>query len=198
MEAATGQHLLTVTGGVFIGAAAGPFVAKSKESADIHGVPYEILSPDEIRRRFPAFRPDEGTVGFFEPGAGILGPEACVQACLDYARAGGVDLKFDEPLLRWEASGESVTVTTAHGRYHAAKLLLATGPWMLDTLRSVGVSVTAERIVMHWFAPLPAADARAFDAGRCPLALWEFGPNAAFASFPIEAGEIKTTIHHGG
>ncbi len=198
MEAATGQHLLTVTGGVFIGAAAGPFVAKSKESADIHGVPYEILSPDEIRRRFPAFRPDDGTVGFFEPGAGILGPEACVQACLDYARAGGVDLKFDEPVLQWEASGEGVTVTTAHGRYRAAKLLLATGPWMLETLRSVGVAVTAERIVMHWFAPLPAADARAFDAGRCPLALWEFGPNAAFASFPIEAGEIKTTIHHGG
>jgi sarcosine oxidase len=67
---------------------------------------------------------------------------------------------------------------------------------MLNTLAQVGVPVTAERIVMHWFAP--TGDAGAFDAARCPLALWEFGSNAAFASFPIESGEIKTTIHHGG
>lgn len=196
MEAATGRSLLTITGGVFIGAADGPFVAKSKESADVHGVPYEVLSPAEIRKRFPAFRPDENTVGFFEPRAGILGPEVCVQACLDHARAGGVDLKFDEPVVRWEASGQGVTVTTPRGRYRAAKLLLAAGPWMLDTLSRIGVPVTAERIVMHWFAP--AGNAAEFAAARCPLALWEFGPNAAFASFPIEAGEVKTTIHHGG
>jgi sarcosine oxidase len=196
MEAATGRPLLRITGGVFIGAADGPFVAKSKESADIHGVPYEILSPKEIRRRFPAFRPEEGSVGFFEPGAGILGPETCVQACLDHARAGGVEIKFDEPVEGWEAQGNGVMVTTPRGRYSAARLLLATGPWMLDTLRRVGVPATAERIVMHWFAP--ARDAGAFDAARSPLALWAFGRNAAFASFPIEAGEIKTTIHHGG
>ena len=202
IEAATGQPLLHITGGLFVGAPAGewggPFVAKSKDSADIHGVPYEILAPAEIRRRFPAFRPEEGTVGFFEPGAGILKPEACVQACLDYARAGGVELKFDEPLERWDASGGGVTVTTARGHYGAARLLLATGPWMLDTLASVGVPVTVERIVMHWFAPPPRGDAGAFDAARCPVALWEFGRQAAFASFPIEGGEIKTTIHHGG
>ena len=93
MEAETGRLLLRITGGVFIGAGDGTFVAKSKESADIYGVPYEILSPADIRRRFPAFRPDDGTVGFFEPGAGILGPETCVQACLDYARAGGVEVR---------------------------------------------------------------------------------------------------------
>ena len=196
MEAATGRPLLTITGAVFIGARDGVFVARSKESADTHGVRYEILSPAEIRRRFPAFRPDAGAVGFFEPGAGILGPEACVQACLDYARAGGVEVRFDEPVVRWQANGKGVTVTTPRGRYSAGKLLLAAGPWMLDTLTRVGVPVTAERIVMHWFAP--SGDAAAFDAARCPLALWEFGPNAAFASFPIEAGEIKTTIHHGG
>jgi sarcosine oxidase len=196
MEAATGDRLLRITGGVFIGAEDGPFVAKSKESADIHGVAYELLSPAEIRRRFPAFRPEEGTVGFSEPGAGILAPEACVQACLDYARAGGVDVRFDEPVERWEASSDGVTVTTPRGRYSGAKLLLATGPWMLDTLARIGVPVTAERIVMHWFAP--SRDGAAFDAPRCPLALWEFGPHAAFASFPIEGGEIKTTIHHGG
>jgi sarcosine oxidase len=196
MEAATGRSLLRITGGVFIGASDGTFVAKSKESADIHGVPYEILSPADIRRRFPAFRPDDGTVGFFEPGAGILGPETCVQACLDYARAGGVEVRFDEPVVRWQVRGQGVTVTTPRGRYSAGKLLFAAGPWMLDTLTQVGVPVTAERIVMHWFAP--GGDAAAFDAARCPLALWEFGPNAAFASFPIETGEIKTTIHHGG
>lgn len=196
MESATGQALLRETGGVFIGARDGTFVAKSKESADVHGVRYEILSPAEIRRRFPAFRPSEEMVGFYEARAGILGPELCVQACLDYARAGGVEIRFDEPLIRWAPKGKGVTVSTPRGRYTTGRLLLAAGPWMLDTLTQVGVPVTAERIVMHWFAP--AGDAAAFDAARCPIALWEFGANAAFASFPVEEGEIKTTIHHGG
>ena len=49
---------------------------------------------------------------------------------------------------------------------------------------------------MHWSAP--AGDPAPFDAARFTIALWEFGPNAAFASFPIDAGEIKTTIHNGG
>jgi len=198
MEAATGRSLLSITGGVFIGAPDGSFVAKSKESADVHGVSYEILSPAEIRKRFPAFRPAEDTVGFFEPNAGILGPEACVEACLDYARARRAQIKFDEPVVRWEARGTGVTVTTPRGRYSAGKLLLAAGPWMLDTLQSAGVRVAAERIVMHWFAPRPSDDTAQFAAARCPFALWEFGENAAFASFPIEDGEIKTTIHHGG
>jgi len=196
MEAATGKQLLHVTGGVFIGARDGTFVAKSKESADIHKVPYEILPPAEIRRRFPAFRPDPGAVGFYEAGAGVLAPETCVGACLDYARAGGIDVQFDEPVTRWSVKGGGVTVTTPRGTYSGGKLLLAAGPWMLDTLQSVGVRVTAERIVMHWFAP--TGDIAQFDGARCPFALWEFGPNAAFASFPIEDGEIKTTIHHGG
>jgi len=198
MEAATRKRLLRVTGGVFIGARNGTFVAKSRESADVHNVPYEILSPAEIRRRFPAFRPDESAVGFYEPGAGILEPETCVQACLDYAQRAGIDVKFDEPVTRWSvaAKGGGVTVTTPRGTYSGGKLLLAAGPWMLDTLRAVGVRVTAERIVMHWFAP--KGDTAPFDAAHCPLALWEFGPNAAFASFPMENGEIKTTIHHGG
>jgi sarcosine oxidase len=198
MEAATRKRLLRVTGGVFIGARDGTFVAKSKESADVHQVPYEILSPAEIRRRFPAFRPDESAVGFYEAGAGILEPETCVQACLDYAQRAGIDVKFDEPVTRWSvaAKGGGVTVTTPRGTYRGGKLLLAAGPWMLDTLRTVGVRVTAERIVMHWFAP--KGDTAPFDAAHCPLALWEFGPNAAFATFPIDDGEIKTTIHHGG
>lgn len=198
METATGQALLRETGGVFIGAPDGSFVAKSKESADAHGVPYEILSPTEIRRRFSAFRPAADMVGFYERRAGVLGPETCVRACLDYAKAGGVELKFDEPVTRWEGAtnGKGVTVTTPRGRYSAGRLLLAAGPWMLDTLTQVGVPVTAERIVMHWFAP--AGDPAPFDSTRFPIALWEFGPNAAFASFPVQDGEIKTTIHHGG
>jgi len=198
MEKTTKKPLLRVTGGVFIGARDGTFVAKSKESADVHNVPYEILSPAEIRRRFPAFRPDDSAVGFYEPGAGILSPETCVKMCLDYAERAGIDVKYNEPVTRWSvaAKGGGVTVTTPRGTYSGGKLLLAAGPWMLDTLRAVGVRVTAERIVMHWFAP--KGDTAPFDAAHCPLALWEFGPNAAFASFPIENGDIKTTIHHGG
>jgi sarcosine oxidase len=196
IEQASGKPLLQETGGLFIGAPDGYVVRKSRESALVHGIPYQQWPRAELANRYPVYRPLEGAVGFWDPRAGILPPEDCVAACLSLAAARGAELRFDEPLERWQANTNGVTVVTAGGRYSAAHLVLATGAWMQQPLADLGVSSVVERVLMHWFTPIDAAP---FTPGRFPVSLIEYAPDQVFAAFPLDRdGAVKVTVHHGG
>jgi sarcosine oxidase len=103
LERETGQELLREVGGLMIGVPGGSLVAGARRSADEHGLPYETLAPDEVHRRHPALRLDDGMQALHEPRAGVLFPEACVRAHLDAARAAGARLRFGEPITGWSA-----------------------------------------------------------------------------------------------
>jgi len=196
IERTTGRALLRETGGMFIGAPDGLVVRGSRESGRAHGVKFEELSRSELVRRYPVYRPGDGAVGFRDPRAGILDPEACVAACLDHAGQRGATLRYDEPLERWETNTTGVTVVTAAGTYQAAHLILATGAWMQEPLGGLGVRLLVERVLMHWFAP---ADPAPFAPGRFPVSLIEFAPDEVFAAFPLDPdGAVKVTVHHSG
>lgn len=196
IEQATGRSLLRETGGLFIGDPNGQVVRGSRESAQVHGVPFEQWNRAELAQRYPVYTPRPGAVGFFDPRAGILDPEACVAACLDRAAARGATLRFDEPLERWQTNSDGVTVVTAQGRYSAAQCVVATGPWMQEPLADAGVRTVVERVLMHWFAP---ADPAPFAPGRFPVTLIEYATDEVFAAFPVDRdGLVKVTVHHGG
>ena len=44
------------------------------------------LSSDNVRRLYPQLRLTADEQGYFEPGAGFLRPEACVETQIDQAR----------------------------------------------------------------------------------------------------------------
>lgn len=196
IEKATGAALLRITGVLFLGPAGGRLVSASRASGRSHGVECEDLTADEVRRRFPQFRSDAGMVGLLEPHAGVLAAERSIEACLEYARARGAELRLEEPLERWEASGDGVAVTTPKGRYTAGRLVIATGPWMQAVLEEVGVPVWVERVLMHWFAP--AARPETLEAPPCPVSLWECPSDVLFAAFPLADGAVKIAVHHHG
>jgi sarcosine oxidase len=196
IEQRTGRALLQQTGGLFVGSPDGLVVRGSRASAQAHGIHYEEWPHADLRRRYPVYHPLPGAVGFHDPRAGVLAPEDCVAACLDYARGRGAELRFDEPLLRWEANTKGVTVVTAAGRYTAAHLVLATGAWMREPLAELGVAAVVERVLMHWFIP---AEAAPFMPGRFPVSLIEYAPDQVFAAFPLDReGAVKVAVHHGG
>ena len=66
LERASGRSLLTITGGLMLGAMDSAVVAGSYRSAKQHGLPHELLDAHEIRRRFPLFHPEADTVALFE------------------------------------------------------------------------------------------------------------------------------------
>jgi sarcosine oxidase len=193
LEEESGQPLLRITGALMLGRPDSDAVLGSLRSAADHALPHERLTAADVRKRFPAFRPDPDAVGVWEPDAGALAVEACVQAHLDAARGAGAVLRFDEPVLRWRAGTDDVEVTTTAGVYRAAALVLAAGPWMTELAGSLPLRV--ERQVQLWFRP---AEPALFRPDRCPVFLWELPSGEVFYGLPDFGDGVKAARHHGG
>src|SRR6267143_7214611 len=190
---ASGQRLLLQTGGLMIGPPDGVVVKGTLASAQTHHLQHELRSVEEIRRRFPAIDPRDDMVGVWEPRAGVVFPELCVQAHLRFAQESGASLKFNEAVTSWSDSGDSLEVKTAQGVYHCKHLVISAGSWARELIPELPVVV--ERQVLVWFeqhAP------QLFSPDRCPIYLFEYERNRYFYGFPELGSGVKVARHHEG
>jgi sarcosine oxidase len=193
LERRSGRQLLRQTGALLIGDPSSAMIRGTRQSAERHGLAFESLGEGELRRRFPQFEPPAGSVGVFEPTAGILAPEECIRAFLDEAAAGGVELRFEEPVLDWRVDGGEIVVESAVESYRARRLLLAAGAWLPEQADGFGLEI--ERQVMHWFEPL---EADLLTADRFPIFLIEEPEGGLWYGLPDCGDGIKIAIHHDG
>lgn len=201
LEAAAGERLLTLTGGLMIGEGEAQIVAGAARSAREHGLPHELLDAAAIRRRFPQFNVPPGAVGLYEEAGGLLYPEAAIAAHLRAAAAAGAELRFEEPALAWEAapSGDRVRVTTPRGAYEAGRLVIAAGAYAPELLSDAGIPLSVQRNVLYWLEP--TRDRKLFQPGRCPIYIWEAAGGLALYGFPELAGApagVKVAFHGHG
>jgi sarcosine oxidase len=192
LERDSGRELLRITGGLSIGRADGVLVSGARRSALEHRLPHELLSSNEIQRRYPALHPAEDMVALWEPRAGVLSPEACIETHLALARAAGATLQLGEQVRRWSAT----SLSTERGEYRYRRLLIAAGAWTGALLQGRGVPLSVERQVLHWFHPVRHQSL--FAPERCPVHLWEPAPRQYFYGFPDLGTGVKVAIHHGG
>ncbi|HLX65578.1 MAG TPA: FAD-dependent oxidoreductase, partial [Puia sp.] len=96
LQREAGKSLLITTGGLLLGKEDSMVVSGALLSAETYGIDFEFLEAADIRRRFPAFRPDNETVGVLEKRAGILFPEECIRAHLAGAAARGAEIRCEE------------------------------------------------------------------------------------------------------
>lgn len=205
LERRSGRALLQRTGGVMIGTPDGELVAGSLASARAHQLPHQELDAAEIRRRFPALRPDDDLVGVLEPRAGYLRPEACVTAFLDLARADGAELRAREPVERWSVEDGQVRLRTSEAERRADRAVFCAGAWTGRLLGGLDLPLEVERAVQFWFAPLhggreaggtPAREL--LRPGRCPVYAWEEKPGRIWYGFPLQPRGVKVGFHYGG
>lgn len=195
----SGTDLLTITGGLFIGAPDSPVVTGSIGSARKYNLRHEILDSGEIQARFPLFRPPKHFVALYEVGAGVLKPEQAVLAHLEAARKLGAELHFEEAVLSVnpDASDARVTVATASGQYDCQRLVITCGPWAARMLADLNLPLLVERVIMHWFQPLDDLDM--FLPNRFPVHLWHLDTGEQFYGFPAMEGSqggVKIAFHN--
>ncbi|MGC5022238.1 N-methyl-L-tryptophan oxidase [Micromonospora sp. DT47] len=185
------REIISLTGGVFIGRPESLTFAGSLRAAREWDLPHEILDASELRRRFPTFSPRDDEVALFEAKAGFVRPEATVAAHLDLAGRHGADLRYDEPVARWQALPEGgVRVATEKGSYTAERLVVCPGAWAPELLADLGVPFTVERQVMYWFQPETGVGP--FQPERHPIYIHEDAAGAQIYGFPAIDGP------HGG
>ena len=195
LELRFGAPLSLRCGGLFIGADGGTtemhgrpgFIAATVEAARRYQVPHELVSAADVRARFPAFSPSETDLCYYEPGAGMLFPETCVEAKLAAAAEAGAELRYDEPMLDWAATSDGVRVTTARGVIEAGELVIAAGGWSPGLAKGQLAGAAILRQLLHW---LPPENPALYEAGRCPVFIWAHGGTSedCFYGFPLVPG----------
>jgi sarcosine oxidase len=179
LEKETGASLLTQCGELIISSAARKsslhvegFFDNTVEAARKHGIAHELLDANQIRARFPQFNIRDDEIGYFEPEAGFVRPEACIAAELSLAEKHGADVHRDEPVLSFVPSANGVSVTTDRGTYRADKIIVSAGAWFpklvggqFETLLRV------YRQVINWFDV--DGDASLYTPQHFPVFIWE-------------------------
>jgi sarcosine oxidase len=191
LEERAGTRLLTVTGGLMLGAPGSQVVEGARASALMHGLPFEELTAREVHERFPAYAVPDDHVAVFEPRAGFLDPEAGVEAALALAADAGAELRFDEPVLGLDGT----TVRTARGTYAADSVVVSAGPWLPELLPELAGLFTVARQPLLWLEP---REPGLFGPERFPIFVWEWKPGWACYGFPDVGDGFKIAIHHHG
>jgi len=195
LERVSGRSLFRETGGLMIGKPDSAVVSGATQSARAHSLPHELLSADQVRSRFPALHPTDDMVAVWEPRAGILFPEICLEAHLTLARNRGAELHTEEQVLNWEGDGAGVRVITSKGSYQAGQLVLTAGSWMQSLLAGLKLPLVVERQVQFWFEPKRPDE---FRPEHCPIHIWEHAPGRFFYGFPDLGVGVKVARHHEG
>jgi sarcosine oxidase len=191
LEAETGQDLLTQCGGLVIEAAGGgaaghhrhDFLSATIACANHYGIPHERLDASEVTARFPQFKLDGDESAYYEPGAGFVRPERCVDAQLTVAERLGAEVRRDERVLAIESTAGVVRVRTDREVYEAPRVVLAVGPWIQDFVdQRELVLFRIYRQVLTWFTLRPGAVDHS--PGVMPVFIWGLSDGSAFYGFP--------------
>jgi sarcosine oxidase len=190
IERLSGRRIFERTGGLMLGPPDGRLVSGALASAKEHRLQHEVLDAQEVMKRVPGLRAMADMIGVVEPRAGVLQPEVAVTAYLELARKYGATIVTNERVVGWEARDSGLQVTTELRAYECERLIIAAGAWTSALVPDLGVNLTVERQVQHWFRPAATI--------RTPIIMCEYAPGRYWYSIPDRGEGIKVAIHHEG
>jgi sarcosine oxidase len=163
-------------------------VRKTIEVAQQHNIKHEVLSTNEIQKRFPQFNLVGDEEGYYEPSAGFVNPEKCIEAQLSLAQKHGATLQTNERVLSYETN----SIKTDKGTYNAQKIIITAGAWLNCFLKGYEDKFKIYRQVVFWFALKDNFPKYKPDA--MPIYIWMYGNgfDGYFYGFPsIDGTSIK-------
>jgi sarcosine oxidase len=198
LEGAEELSLMHLCGLMLAGPAEGETIAGARLAARLHNLNLHDVAPADRGTRFSGFRVPENLDVVFEPEAGYLRVEHCVQAHVDAALRVGATVAADEAANKIEPIGRSWRVSTSKGNYEASSLIVTQGPWAPAALRHLGLAGLPLEIVrkpQFWF---PVRTAKYAEDNGAPCFYFEM-PGGLFYGFPSrDEKTIKAAEHSGG
>jgi sarcosine oxidase len=197
LEAASGQRLVTITGGVDLFPPRGVIdMATYTSSMDACGVPYDVMSAAEAGARWPQFELPRGTSVLHQARTGIVPAAVGVAAMQRLARSAGARLADECAVAGMRDLGDHVEVDAGGQTIRCRRVVVTADAWANDLLGQIGVhlplTVLQEQVtyVQPW-------DTNAFGPERFPVWIWMDDPS--FYGFPCYgATTVKSAEDCGG
>jgi len=153
IELVSDEHLLHITGSIDAGPADSWVFKGSWQSCIEHNLPHEVLTGQELSRRFPGYQLPYNTMALYQPKGGFLTPERCIVAYVWAAQKHGAEIHGRERVLDWEPIPDGVRVTTTRDIYEADSLVITAGAWNYKIVDYLDGLAVPERQVLAWLQP---------------------------------------------
>lgn len=194
LERDADERLLYRSGGIDIGAAGSPALSAIENALAAAGRPFERLTAEAVRRRFPAFRLAEGEEAVFSADAGVLAADRCLATMQRMAHLRGATLRAHTPVAAIRTTAHGVEVRTAGGeRFGAETIILTAGPWLSEGPLALPLPLQIEQQQVIY---LQVGRAERFERGRCPVFI-HYG--SFIYGFPLfeRPDAVKLSDHSG-
>ena len=198
LEAECGERLIERTGSLDIG----PVAIETARAFSACGVPFETLSAEEVRARWPLFLEAHETAVYQREGGVTLADRAHA-ALVSAAADGGVEIRERSPVRAIALEPRGVRLTLDSGELSARAVVVAAGAWAPKLLARVGIELevvpTRETVVyldLENAGTLPAL----IDYSRTPEegtgGIARVGQCAYALAAP--GSGLKAGLHHSG
>ena len=123
------------TGDVIMRDEMSPFMQQSCENWDVLGHPYEILTPDEVRYRWPVIHTPEIEAAVYEPSAGVVRARRAIESVAQVFQQEGGEIRIARASIG-DADGRTLANLRLDGgdRLEAGLFVIAVGPWFAKFL----------------------------------------------------------------
>ncbi|WP_078579358.1 N-methyl-L-tryptophan oxidase [Salipaludibacillus agaradhaerens] len=187
------------TGVLSFGPVDTPFLKEALESAKAHHLQAEKLTEAEMKRRWAGLQfPEEGPyIGCYEPDAGVLFVENCIQTYRELALQEGAELLTETPVKDVTMRDEQVSIQTSKTSYIADDVIICAGAWNRMLLQGVDLMLPLQpkRQVVGWFE----ANDQLFGSCEGFPGFSAHTPSGIFYGFPsIDGSGVKVGCHDFG
>jgi len=110
------------------------FQLRTKVWWDKHKIPYQVLSPDDVRKAFPVISIDDITAVLYEPDAGVVRARRAAQTAAGAFESLGGKIVIGRAMPLKTVNGKLAEITLDTGQtLRADTFVFAVGPWMAKT-----------------------------------------------------------------
>ncbi|MFD1415560.1 N-methyl-L-tryptophan oxidase [Oceanobacillus jeddahense] len=153
LDEKTEERIFLRTGVLNFGVKGTVFLETVKKSAETHQLPLEVMTAEEINKRWPGFQLDDDSIGYFEKNSGVLFSENVVRTYRSLAVKNGADIYVNNTVQAIETNSNQITVKLTDGEIKGKQLLISAGKGtnQVTTLLGITLPLTPVRKTFSWF-----------------------------------------------
>ncbi|SDO41094.1 N-methyl-L-tryptophan oxidase [Alkalicoccus daliensis] len=196
LERISKKELFLQTGVLGVGRDTSGFIQNTISSAGKYSLPLEVLTAEDVHRRWPGITIPDNFIGCFEPTSGVLKCEEIIKVYEELAIESGAVIHRNSSVKDISIHEKKVTVTTEDETITAGSLIIAAGAGSgkLVSMLDLDLPLTPVRKTFAWFE----AEETQYNQEKFPAFAFDTF-NGTYYGFPsIQQAGLKIGRHDGG
>lgn len=145
LEKEAEEELFVRCGGLYFGDQNDQDVLATEQSMIESNLPYERLTPEQVKEKYPAFHLYPNEMAIFQKDSGFLRATRCVQANLRLAKQYGAIVHENTKVQEVFTKDNKTFVRSSLGEEEFDRVIVTAGPWMSTLFKSLNLPLVTTR-----------------------------------------------------